>query len=97
MKKFATRHEPSVRYLNAGLIARVYPEYQLNADKVQVVETTSGQYYGKGYQDVQNRVPKIANTMADLDWKPGVTMADALRGIYDYYRDQVAASRDLSE
>ncbi|OQS47258.1 bifunctional UDP-4-keto-pentose/UDP-xylose synthase [Chromobacterium violaceum] len=78
-------------------LARVYPEYQLNADKVQVVETTSGQYYGKGYQDVQNRVPKIANTMADLDWKPGVAMADALRGIYDYYRDQVAASRDLSE
>ncbi|WP_199153384.1 bifunctional UDP-4-keto-pentose/UDP-xylose synthase [Chromobacterium sp. ASV23] len=88
----------SIRELSQMMIdlARVYPEYQLNADKVKVEETTSGQYYGKGYQDVQNRVPKIDNTMADLDWKPSVTMADALRGIYDYYRDQVAASRDLS-
>ncbi len=77
-------------------LARVYPEYQLNADKVKVEETTSGAYYGKGYQDVQNRVPKIDNTKADLDWAPSVKMADALRGIYDYYRDQIVASRDLS-
>jgi len=78
-------------------LARVYPEYQLNADKVKVEETTSGAYYGKGYQDVQNRVPKIDNTKADLDWAPTVKMADALKGIYDYYRDQVVASRDLSQ
>ncbi|MDF0605570.1 bifunctional UDP-4-keto-pentose/UDP-xylose synthase [Neisseriaceae bacterium TC5R-5] len=77
-------------------LARVYPEYQLNADQVRIEETTAGAYYGKGYQDVQNRVPKIANTMADLAWQPQVGMADALKGIYDYYRDQVAASRDLS-
>ncbi|MCW3481180.1 bifunctional UDP-4-keto-pentose/UDP-xylose synthase [Neisseriaceae bacterium JH1-16] len=78
-------------------LARVYPEYQLNADKVKVEETTSGAYYGKGYQDVQNRVPKIDNTKTDLDWAPTVVMADALKGIYDYYRDQVVASRDLSQ
>ncbi|OWY37382.1 NAD-dependent epimerase/dehydratase family protein [Xenophilus sp. AP218F] len=89
----------SIRELSQMMLelARVYPEYQLNADKVKVEETTSGQYYGQGYQDVQNRVPKIANTMADLDWKPTTGMADALKGIYDYYRDQVAASRDLSQ
>jgi len=78
-------------------LAHAYPEYQLNADKVKVEETTSGAYYGKGYQDVQNRVPKIDNTKTDLDWAPTVKMADALKGIYDYYRDQVVASRDLSQ
>jgi hypothetical protein len=36
---------------------------------VQLVETTSGAYYGKGYQDVQNRVPKIDNTMQELGWR----------------------------
>ena len=37
---------------------------------VTLVDTTADDYYGKGYQDVQNRVPKITNTCADLDWKP---------------------------
>jgi hypothetical protein len=30
---------------------------------------TSGEYYGKGYQDVQNRVPSIAHTTKELGWK----------------------------
>jgi nucleoside-diphosphate-sugar epimerase len=40
-------------------LAKSYPEYRDNAAKVKLVEVTSGDYYGKGYQDVQNRVPKI--------------------------------------
>ena len=62
-------------------LAKEYPEYAEGLAKVKMVETTSGEYYGKGYQDVQNRVPKIENTMRDLDWTPTVTMADALRHI----------------
>ena len=30
---------------------------------------------------MQNRVPKITNTMKDLGWKPKVNMDDALRAI----------------
>ena len=41
---------------------------------MRIVETTAADYYGAGYQDVQNRVPKIANTCADLDWQPTVPM-----------------------
>ncbi len=76
-------------------LARDYPEYADGLARVKVVETTSGEYYGKGYQDVQNRVPKIENTRRDLDWAPTVNMADALRGIFDYYRGQVANAQDL--
>ena len=76
-------------------LAKEYPEYADGLAKVKVVETTSGEYYGKGYQDVQNRVPKIENTMRDLDWAPKVTMADALRHIFDYYRSQVGNAQDL--
>jgi nucleoside-diphosphate-sugar epimerase len=47
-------------------LAATYPEYKRNAAKVKLVKTSSGKYYGKGYQDVQNRVPKIDNTMKDL-------------------------------
>src|SRR5574343_1796754 len=46
-------------------LALTYPEYRDNALKVNLVEVTSADYYGKGYQDVQNRVPKIENTMED--------------------------------
>ncbi|HUX62913.1 MAG TPA: bifunctional UDP-4-keto-pentose/UDP-xylose synthase, partial [Sulfuricella sp.] len=62
---------------------------------VNTLEVTSADYYGKGYQDVQNRVPKIENTMKDLGWKPQVTMADALKHIYEAYRGQVAEARKL--
>src|SRR6188472_3717889 len=55
-------------------LAKGYPEYRDNAARVKLVEVTSGEYYGKGYQDVQNRVPAIANTMKDLGWAPKVDM-----------------------
>jgi nucleoside-diphosphate-sugar epimerase len=74
-----------------------YPEYAEGAKKVKIVETSSGAYYGAGYQDVQNRVPKIDNTMKDLDWAPTTSMADALRGIFDAYRGQVAAAQALMD
>jgi nucleoside-diphosphate-sugar epimerase len=44
---------------------------------------------------VQNRVPRIVNTCQDLDWKPVVTMDDALARIFEAYRGQVAEARGL--
>jgi nucleoside-diphosphate-sugar epimerase len=76
-------------------LALTYSEYEESARKVELVETTAAAYYGQGYQDVQNRVPKIANTRADLDWQPMVTMEQALKHIFDAYRGQVAEARLL--
>lgn len=76
-------------------LAAQYPEYRDNAAKVELIVTTSDAYYGKGYQDVQNRVPKITNTCDDLNWSPSVTMQDALRGIFEAYRGDVAEARNL--
>lgn len=78
-------------------LAAEYPEYADTAKRVKLVETSSGAYYGNGYQDVQNRVPKIANTMAELDWKPSTSMDDALRKIFEAYRGHVADARQLVE
>jgi nucleoside-diphosphate-sugar epimerase len=87
----------SVRELATMMVdmALTYPEYRDMATRVEIVETTAEQYYGTGYQDVQNRVPKIDNTCADLDWRPKVAMADALARIFDAYRGQVAEARHL--
>ncbi|VVE47026.1 bifunctional UDP-4-keto-pentose/UDP-xylose synthase [Pandoraea capi] len=78
-------------------LASEFPEYAETAKKVQLVETSSGAYYGNGYQDVQNRVPKIDNTMQELDWKPTTSMDDALRKIFEAYRGHVAEARRLVE
>jgi nucleoside-diphosphate-sugar epimerase len=76
-------------------LAMRYPEYKSHAKRVKLVKTTATEYYGKGYQDVQNRVPKITNTCSDLAWKPTVTMAQALKHIFDAYRGHVAEARHL--
>jgi len=78
-------------------LAREYPEYRDNAKKVKLVKTTATQYYGKGYQDVQNRVPRIADTMKDLAWKPRVDMREALKLIFDAYRTHVQDAAQLVE
>ena len=78
-------------------LAKTIPEYRDNARRVKLVKTTSGQYYGRGYQDVQNRVPKITNTMKDLNWKPTVKMDAALRNIFEAYREHVDQARHLND
>ncbi len=89
----------SIRELAALMLdlAKQYPEYAVSAAKVKTLETTSGEYYGKGYQDTQHRVPKITNTMAELDWAPKVTFEDALRSIFEAYRTDVAEVRKLMD
>jgi nucleoside-diphosphate-sugar epimerase len=76
-------------------LALTYGEYRESASKVRLVETSSAAYYGKGYQDVQNRVPKIENTCQELAWAPKVDMSQALRYIFDAYKDHVAEARGL--
>ncbi len=78
-------------------LAKTYPEFERNAGKVRLVQATSQAYYGKGYQDVQNRVPKIDNTCRDLDWRPQVTMRKALKLIFDAYRGHTAEARHLTD
>jgi nucleoside-diphosphate-sugar epimerase len=87
----------SVRELATMMLdlALTYPEYASTAKQVRIVDTTADAYYGAGYQDVQNRVPNIDNTMRDLAWKPTVTMKDALKHIFDAYRGQVLEARQL--
>ena len=87
----------SVRELAEQMLklAADYPEYKVNAAKVKLVETTAGEYYGKGYQDVSNRVPKIDNTRAELNWEPRVTMREALMQIFAAYRGQLPQASHL--
>jgi nucleoside-diphosphate-sugar epimerase len=76
-------------------IAREFPEYGRGAERVELVEVSSGAYYGQGYQDIQTRVPWIENTKQELDWAPQVPVREALRRIFEAYRGEVAVARAL--
>ncbi len=92
------RNNYSVRELAQMMldVARAYPEYRETAARVKLVEVSSGEYYGKGYQDVQNRVPAIENTMRELGWAPKVDMDTTLRRIFEAYRGQLEDARALA-
>lgn len=89
----------SVRELATEMlrVAATYPEYRDNAARVRLVDVSSEEYYGKGYQDVENRVPRIDNTREELDWAPRVSMPEALREIFDAYRGATVQAGQLLE
>jgi nucleoside-diphosphate-sugar epimerase len=91
------RNNFSVRELAEMMVelALEIPEYEKAARKVRLKRTTAERYYGRGYQDMQNRVPKIDNTRRDLGWRPRVGMRDALRRIFEAYRTEIAEARRL--
>ncbi|HBG96935.1 MAG TPA: bifunctional UDP-4-keto-pentose/UDP-xylose synthase [Chromatiaceae bacterium] len=76
-------------------IAAEFPEYRQGASRTQLLDVSANEYYGSGYQDIQTRVPWIDNLREDLDWSPRVGLAEALRGIFTAYADEVPRARAL--
>ena len=62
-----------------------YPKYKENAMSTEIIETNSENYYGKGYQDVDRRVPSINNAKQKLNWAPKVDMLEALQRTLDFH------------
>ena len=78
-------------------IANSMPEYRDSAKKVKLLDVKADDYYGKGYQDVENRLPNVEHTRKELGWEPKVDMKTALRKIFEFYRGHVAEARRLVE
>ena len=87
------RNDHSVRALARMMLdlASALPAYRDAAARVELIDVAADDYYGSGYQDVQQRVPDIRRTMADLDWAPVVDMREALRSLFDYYGEHATA------
>ncbi|HEX7252584.1 MAG TPA: bifunctional UDP-4-keto-pentose/UDP-xylose synthase [Thermoanaerobaculia bacterium] len=77
----------SVREVAERLIAAVasYPSYAAKARATEIVEVSSKEYYGDGYQDIMTRVPSIARARRILGWQPKVGMDEAIRRTVDFY------------
>ena len=79
-------------------MAKTFPEYKNHASKVKIIEITSKDYYGEGYQDMQKRVPFIKNTQIDLDWSPTITFNESLKKIFEAYKNDISnAAKTLQD
>jgi nucleoside-diphosphate-sugar epimerase len=87
----------SVRQLAEIMLetARSMDAYAAAAARVQLVDVSATKYYGAGYQDVQSRVPWIANTTAELGWTPSIDMGVAVRRVLESYRANLSAASAL--
>ncbi len=81
------RNDVSVAELAKMIIAafRDYPEYAEHVAHAKVVVVSSGKYFGKYYQDIQKRVPSIANAKKQLGWTPKVNLRTAIKLTLDYH------------
>jgi nucleoside-diphosphate-sugar epimerase len=62
-----------------------YPDYREHAAVAQTVVVPSEKYFGKYYQDIQRRVPSIANAKKRLGWAPKVDLQEAIKRTLDYH------------
>jgi nucleoside-diphosphate-sugar epimerase len=81
------RNDLSVRELAEKLIALVkeYPAYREKAEQCRIIEVSSNDYYGKGYQDMLTRVPSVNNARQCLGWEPTTGIDEALRKTLEFY------------
>lgn len=61
-----------------------YPEYQELANNIKINTVTKEEFYGSGYQDVQQRVPDISDIQKTLNWAPSIPLNKAIEDIVRY-------------
>ncbi len=81
------KNDISIRELAELLIDQIktYPNYADVAQKTQLQAIIADDYYGKGYQDVERRVPSIKNAENYLHWQPLIDIKTSLKKILDYH------------
>ncbi|OPY66605.1 MAG: Bifunctional polymyxin resistance protein ArnA [Syntrophorhabdus sp. PtaU1.Bin002] len=60
----------------------------------EIVEVSSGTFYGQGYQDMDRRVPSIKKAQEIIGWSPQVDLDTALKRTLDYYLDTHPGIKD---
>jgi len=77
----------SVKELAQRLVEAVasHPNFGPRARQTRLVEVSSRDYYGEGYQDILTRVPSIRRAQSLLGWEPKVGLDEAIRQTVDFY------------
>ena len=81
------KNDVSIKEL-AEMIVRLikeFPDYRHLAEATKIINTSSQDYYGSGYQDLGFRVPSIEKAKRYLNWIPKTDLETALRLTLDYH------------
>ena len=70
-----------------------HPQLRERALAAQITSVSSGDYYGKYYQDIQTRTPSIRRAKEILGREPKVPMKTALKKTLDAFLAEADASR----
>jgi UDP-4-amino-4-deoxy-L-arabinose formyltransferase/UDP-glucuronic acid dehydrogenase (UDP-4-keto-hexauronic acid decarboxylating) len=62
-----------------------------------LVEASSGDFYGKGYQDVMSRTPSIRRMRETFGFAPKIGMKEALRKAIDFFVEEHKALEKVDE
>ncbi|MDP1831892.1 MAG: bifunctional UDP-4-keto-pentose/UDP-xylose synthase [Geothrix sp.] len=63
----------------------------------RMVEVGSGDFYGKGYQDVARRTPSIKRMQGAFGFEPKVSMRDSLKKTMDFFVEEHKAQEKVVE
>jgi nucleoside-diphosphate-sugar epimerase len=81
------RNDYSMRALAEELldVIQQYDGYADVKSRIKLIDVDPDGYYGKGYEDIQVRVPSIENAAKYLGWTPTTDLRTALKLTLDYY------------
>lgn len=63
---------------------RAYPEYRDLVSNVKIETVPKEDFYGSGYQDVQQRIPDISDIQESLNWSPSIPLNKSIENITSY-------------
>lgn len=93
-------NDKSVREI-AEMMIEIWKEHPFRKERGiaegRVVETGSGAFYGKGYQDVMRRTPSIKRMQETFGFKPTVGMRESLKKALDFFVEEHKALEKVVE
>jgi UDP-4-amino-4-deoxy-L-arabinose formyltransferase/UDP-glucuronic acid dehydrogenase (UDP-4-keto-hexauronic acid decarboxylating) len=85
------KNDHSVREV-AEMLLELWQDHPYRKEKhiplSQLVETSSGEFYGKGYQDVLTRTPSIKRLSETFGFDPKIGMKEALKKSLDFFVEE---------
>jgi UDP-4-amino-4-deoxy-L-arabinose formyltransferase/UDP-glucuronic acid dehydrogenase (UDP-4-keto-hexauronic acid decarboxylating) len=92
-------NEASIRELAETLIKKfeTHPLRDQFPPSAGCIEVESRSFYGKGYQDMQRRVPNIKNAKRVLNWEPHIGLDESIEKTLDFFLHQAVKDPLLKE
>ena len=80
----------SIRELAEKLVEEMkkFPTYRERAEKTEFEIISADEYYGKTYDDMQNRLPSVEKMEKLLGWKPTTGMSELLNRTVAWYAER---------